>query len=292
MNNMTALTCTFVKAYINKNYTNKVIEDKVSEMLLTKEEYENISNSFMNGINYFNKNFKGTKEEGLKWIVDNILSCSVIARTYYSEICLKKSIKFCTKQYLVFASGYDTYAYRNDDIKVFEIDKKEVIEDKIKRVVNAKLKLSNVNYIKCDLAKDNLKKILLNSSYNENTISFCSLLGISYYLTKKEFSNLIKNIASIICEGSTIVFDYPSINSTETSEIISSLASASNEKMKSMYSYQELEDILSSNGLLVYEHLNSKEMKVNYLDKVNKDIILDENVNYLLAVKKTNIINI
>ena len=39
--------------------------------------------------------------------------------------------------------------------------------------------------------------------------------------------------------------------------------------MKSKYSYDEIENILQENGLLVYEHLNDKKMTNNYFYDYN-----------------------
>lgn len=63
--------------------------------------------------------------------------------------------------------------------------------------------------------------------------------------------------------------------------------------MKSKYSYQEIENILSENGFLIYEHLNDQEMTNNYFEKYNilnpnNRIIAPKGVAYCLAVKKTN----
>lgn len=61
--------------------------------------------------------------------------------------------------------------------------------------------------------------------------------------------------------------------------------------MKSKYSYEEIENILSDNGLLIYEHLNNKEMTNTYFEKYNtlnpnNKIIAPKGVCYCLAVKE------
>ena len=49
--------------------------------------------------------------------------------------------------------------------------------------------------------------MLLNSSYKKEEKTFCSLLGISYYLTKETLTNVIKILSENIPKGSAIVFD-------------------------------------------------------------------------------------
>lgn len=290
---MTALVSCFARCYHYKNNNIRIFSDSFAEVILGDLEYNAIANNMSDGISFFNPSFVGSRDEALRWIVDNRLSASVLGRSAFCETSLFNALKFGCKQYLIFASGYDTFAYRNNisNLKVFEIDKKEMIDDKIKRLNEKNVDITNVNYISCDFTNKNWINNILNSSYNINEISFCSLLGISYYLNKEEFINMLKNISNIIKSGSSIVFDYPSYNesaSTKSSEI---LARGAGEEMKSKYTYEELEYELSKNGLLIYEHLNNFEMTNNYFSEYNKSnsgrkIVAPEGVCYILAVKE------
>ena len=102
---------------------------------------------------------------------------------------------------------------------------------------------------------------------------------------------MIKSISSITCKGSSIVFDYPNYEKSKETLINEKLASGANEKMKSKYSYNEIEMILSENGFLIYEQINSEEMTNTYFDKYNtlnpdNKIIAPKGVSYCLAVKE------
>ncbi|MGN1342755.1 MAG: class I SAM-dependent methyltransferase [Bacilli bacterium] len=291
--NMTALVSCFARCYHYKNNNYRIFSDNIAEKILSDEEYSSIASNMANGIKFFNPNFVGTKENALKWIVDNQLSPSVLGRSAFCEKTLLNAIKIGCKEYLIFASGYDTFAYRSniDNLKVFEIDKSEMIEDKIRRLDKNKLDYSKVNFIKCDFTNKNWINNIINSNYDKNQISFSSLLGISYYLAKEEFSNMIKSISSILCNGSSIIFDYPTYEDSKETQTNEKLASGANEQMKSKYSYKEIEDILSENGLLIYEHLNNKEMTNTYFEKYNNlnpnnKIIAPKGICYCLAVKK------
>ena len=291
--NMTALVSCFARCYHYKNNKYRIFSDNIAEKILSEEEYNSISSNMTNGIKFFNPKFAGTNDEALRWIVDNRLSPSVLGRSVFCENALFNAIKFGCSQYLIFASGYDTFAYRNSisNLKIFEIDKTEMIQDKKRRLDSSELDYSKVNFIKCDFTKDNWINSIIDSKYDKNQISFNSLLGISYYLTKDEFFNMIENISNIICDGSSIVFDYPTYEDGEEMKTNEQLANAANEKMKSKYSYKEIENILSENGLLVYEHLNNEEMTNTYFDDYNtlnpnNKIIAPKGVCYCLAVKK------
>lgn len=290
--NMTALVSCFARAYHYESNEYKIFSDNLAKELLTQEEYQNISKNMEEGISFFNKDFTGTKEEALRWIVNENLSPQVLGRSAFCESSLKRAISLGTNQYLLFASGYDTFAYRynKNNLTIFEIDTKTMIEDKIKRLQKANLDYHQVNYIKCDFTKDNLKELIINSNYQKDKLSFSSLLGLTYYLTKEDFTNLINSISKLVLPGSTIVFDYPNKETCPKQAIITKLANSLNENMLATYTYQDIEEILSNNDFLIYEHLNSKELTNNYFDTYNtlnpnNKIIAPTGVSYCLAVK-------
>ncbi len=293
--NMTALVSCFARAYHSKNNKVKVFDDYFAEKILSDNEYNSISNNMTNGISYFNPNFKGTEKEALKWIVDNQLSPTTLGRSAYTERMLENAIRTGTKQYLIFASGYDTYAYRqndyNIDFKVFEIDQPFMIDDKMNRIKRLNIEIPNLNYIKCDFTnKDWDKEITHSSNYDIDKISFCSMLGISYYLSKEDFKEMIKNISNMVSYGSTLVFDYPSNSDNEQTMKQEELAKKAGEEMKAEYSYNEIEELLSDNDFLIYEHLTPDEITQQYFIEYNNantnQMKAFNNVNYCLAVKK------
>ena len=67
---------------------------------------------------------------------------------------------------------------------VFEIDKKEVIEDKRQRCKD--VDIENIQFLSIDLSQENWINTLLQSDYQEDQLSISSMLGLSYYLTKDE----------------------------------------------------------------------------------------------------------
>lgn len=291
--NATALICCFARCYHYKNNKFRILNDNIAEKILSKEEYNEIASNMTKGIQFFNPNFKGSNEEALRWIVDNQLSPSVLGRSAFCEKSLENAIRLGCKQYLQFASGYDTFAYRKniENLQIFEIDRNEMIKDKIKRLEKNQIDHSKVHFINCDFSDKNWIKSIEKSSYNRNEISFNSLLGITYYLTKEEFEEMIQKISKIIKVGSSIVFDYPTNEKSKEMKINQQLAEEAKEKMKSNYSYQEIENILANNGLLIYEHLNNEEMTQQYFENFNTlnpnhKIIAPKGVAYCLAVKK------
>ena len=287
-NNMTGLISAFVRYYHNKNSNIKIYDDKYAELILTKDEIFNISKSMSEGIKFFNPHYNG--DNPLEWIVNNQLGPSVLARSAFNKQHLFNEIKLGLKQYVIIASGYDTSGYLvNDKVAVYELDRPAIIEEKIKRVENASIDNSNVVYIGCDFNNEWIS-LLLNSSYNPNSKTFCSLLGISYYLEKKVFNDTINKLSSVMPSGSVILFDYPNDMESKNEIINKELAKASNEEMKSKYSYSDIEKIANDSNMLIYENLDNNDVDTNYFYKYNllnpnNNIKAPSGVSYCLLVK-------
>lgn len=267
MDNMTALVSCFSRCYHSKNSNIKIYNDQYAEKILTEEEYNNISNNMANGIKFFNQNYEGN--DSLEWIVNNQLAPSVLARSAFNERHLLNEIRLGLKQYIILASGYETSAYKvNKLLNVYELDKRDVIEDKKRRINKANINNDNVIYVACDFNKDWIND-LLKTNYTVNKKTLCSLLGISYYLDKDIFQNTIKQLSNIIPSGSVIIFDYPNNNQSIKEEINKKLAASAKEEMKSNYTYKDIEKIAEDASMLIYENLNYIDIDNDYFYDYN-----------------------
>lgn len=299
---MTALVSAFSRAYHSTQYTEKVFDDYLAKKILTEDEYELIAINMSNGIGFFNPSFVGTQDEALRWIVNNHLSPSPLGRAVFAEKLLENAVQIGAKQYLIFAAGYDTFAYRQPDwaskIEIFEIDHPATGADKQKRIQSVAIhKPANLHYVSADFTENNWQSTLLDCTvFDQNKISFCSLLGISYYLPKQVFTETINIISRFVPQGSSIVFDYPDENTYtnkagKRAKKQAAMAGAANEKMLASYSYMELEKLLADSDFLIYEHLTPNEITEQYFKRYNQanreyPITAIDNVNYCLAVRK------
>lgn len=287
--NMTALVSLFARAYHQKSKDIKIFDDPLSTKLITKKEYEMIRLSMSQGISFFNPNFKGSKEEALKWIVDHQLSPSVLLRSAFCKEAIEEMKEKGCKQYLDFASGYDSFAYMyQNKMNVFEIDKQEVIDDKRQRRQNVDIK--NIQFLSIDLGKDNWINRLLESTYQENQLSVCSLLGLSYYLTHDQFKRLLKEISKHMIKGSRLVFDYPSYQESDETRKSEVLAKEANETMRAKYSFEQLKEILDLCHLKIVRHDDYRitlDSLIHY-NEYYKDnpIIAPKGVCYCVAEKE------
>ena len=294
MDNSTAKVSCFARAYHFENNKTHIFSDSLAKKILG-DDYERIAQSMMQGIDFFLPGFEGTKEDGLRLIVDKQLSPSVLGRSAYSEkMQLRETANGCS-QYLIFASGYDTFSLRNIDAatRVYELDLPELLEDKRKRISNAGLKTS-AEYVPCDLSDENWVGRLLEKGYMLSEKAFGSLLGISYYMEKAEWKKLLELAAGIMAAGSAICFDYPSTDESKETKLNKALAGGAGEQMKARYSFPEMESLLSECGFIVGEHLGAEEMTEKFFTDYNEDvpthpIIAPYGVDYIFAVSKRQV---
>lgn len=301
---MTALISAFARAYHSENSDVKVFDDYMAKNLLSKEEYYGIGMHMSGGVKFFYPEFEGDQKDGLRLVVNDYLAPSPIGRAAFCEKALELSVRLGVDQYVILAAGYDTFAYRRPEwakeIKVFELDHPLTSDDKKSRLKDANIIVDESTfYIDADLTTDLWTENLVQNKYfNNNGMSFNSMLGLSYYLSKDEFKTLIRKVSDYMIDGSTLIFDYPDHDmftekAGERAKKQLIMASGAGESMKGGYSYEELEEILTDSGLLIYEHLTPQEITKQYFNEYNKSnaenpIIAFDNVNYCLAVKKGN----
>jgi methyltransferase (TIGR00027 family) len=287
MDNMTALVSAFARAYHYINNDTWVFADPLARKMLTDEEYAAISQNMSQGISFFAPEFRGTPEEALRFIVDHQLAPSVLARSAFCERAIENAVRIGCEQVVLYACGYDTFSLRNQhmDLKIYELDKTEMICDKQCRIKQVGLQPSGkIEYISCDLSLSSWREELINRGFDSGKLSFGSLLGFSYYLSKQDFKNFITAIASIFCEGSSICFDYPVPEPGAESQCNRELAAAAGEMMKATYSFEEMEALLSNAGFLIYEHMDAGEATDAFLKDSN--MTAPAGVGYCLAVRK------
>lgn len=294
MDNLTALVSAFARAYHYKNNHRHISADPLADKMLTDEEYTAISQNMSQGISYFAPDFRGTQEEALRFIVDHQLAPSVLARSAFCERAISNAVMLGYRQIIIFACGYDTFSLRTkeNNLQVFELDRPEMIADRQRRIRKSGLEpVCRQIGIGCDLALTGWKDDLVNAGFHAEKQFFGSLLGISYYLSKDDFRKLLKEISSISCAGSTICFDYPQSSDGTESKRNRELAAAAGEQMKAQYSYDELEELLSEAGFLVYEHLDAEEATNAFFQDYNNSnrehsMTAPAGVGYCLAVKQ------
>ncbi len=287
LNNMTALISCFARSYHTESSNIKIYDDSFARRILSDREYENISSSMTSGIQFFNANYTG--DDTLGYIVNEHLAPAVLARSSFNERHLNNEIRLGLSQYVILGAGYDTSGYKvNDKVRVYELDKSEMVEDKRRRIIAAGINYDNVSYVGCDF-NDEWINTLFSAGFDKSKKTLCSILGVSYYLEREVFFETIKMLAENMSVGSAIIFDYPTIDDSYNNEK-AALAAEAAEVMKARYSLEDILDICDKADLKLYENLNNEDIDRDYFYNYNtmnptNRINAPEGVSYCLLVK-------
>lgn len=276
---LTALMSAFSRAYVNEHSNSPVFRDELAQNMFSRDEYRDMENYITSSGNT------------LPDYVYTNLAPTPLARSRYCEDCLETAILTGTSQYVILGCGLDTFAFRNEhkNIRIFEIDKNSTISDKLARIERAGFSVpENVRFISADLSKESLMSVLEKNGFNKRKKTLFSCLGLLYYLTNEEISELFQSIAGFAANGSTVVFDFADSHlfSSDVPRVKNMLAMAekSGEPMKSCFGYGELEKMLEKHHFLIYEFLNRDEIQNRYFAECNNEMSAFENVNYAQAV--------
>jgi methyltransferase (TIGR00027 family) len=295
---MTALISSFSRAYHAEFDEPKIFYDPIARQLMTDEEYNQIMGYMIGGIDFFAPEKKSelvAPEEILKWVVQTQLAPTPLARARYCEDMVMNAVKYGTKQYVILGAGMDTFAYRNDglmaNIHVFEVDHPDTQKHKIQRVVQAGWNVpDNLHYVPMDFTKDCLADELKRAGFDNTKITFYSWLGVTYYLTKEDIAKILRTIAALSPDGSSLLFDYPDdqflISDVGRVKNQIAMAGAAGEEMQADFCYAELEKLLSDSGLFIYEHLTTSDISNCFFADRSDYLQAFEHINYVLAVKK------
>ncbi|SIR61142.1 methyltransferase, TIGR00027 family [Paenibacillus sp. RU4T] len=299
---LTALVSAFSRAYHAEHNPVKIFDDRIARLLLTDEEYGGISANMSQAIAFFKPGFSGTREQALRQVVDHQLSPTPLGRAAFAEQALASAAALGARQYLIFAAGYDTFAYRQPEwasqLDIFEIDHPVTAADKQARLSGLDMDPPpNLHFISADLREPDWRRhVLASPGFNPERVSFCSLLGISYYLAKEDFRQLLSGIASLLPAGSGIVFDYPdeqtfTPQAGERAQKQLMMAARAGEPMQAAYSRSELERMLEGLGWRIDRHLEPEEVTLQLFQAYNDSqpehpIAAFDHVNYCLAVKR------
>ena len=287
---MTALVSAFARAWHTEHNESPVFHDPLARAMLSDREYADIARNMTQGAAFFAPEGTG---DPLRRVVDQHLAPTPLGRAAFAEQSLQRAVALGAGQYLILGAGYDTFAYRQppwaSGLEIFELDRPEAMEDKQRRLRDRAIPLpDNLHFLPADLTVPHWPQALDQCpAFHPERRSFCSLLGLLYYLPADALPRLLTALADRLPQGSALVFDYPVSLEGKQAQ----LAQGAGETMQAAYSYGEMEQLLSRHGFLIYEHLEPEEITRQYFSAYNQanpqhPMTAGEKVNYCLAVKQ------
>ncbi|MFC1919976.1 SAM-dependent methyltransferase [Chloroflexota bacterium] len=137
----------------------------------------------------------------------------IVARTKYMDDYLKTCIDEGIEQLVILGAGYDSRAYRFDNLKgktrVFEVDHPATQKLKIKKVEKAFGSLSDhVTYVAIDFDNEKLVDRMLESGYSTRLKTLFIWEGTTMLITAEGVEDTLAFVAENSGNGSSIIFDY------------------------------------------------------------------------------------
>ena len=296
---LTSLITAFSRAYHVKEDRPIIFNDDYAQNLLLPEEYQAITTNMTNGIEFFSPEMagklKGDSKAILKWITQIQLSPTPLARAAYAENVVLHECQLGAEQYVILGAGLDTFAWRHtalSNVTVFEVDHPSTQKFKIERLQQVGHNIPpHVKFIAMDFKQELSLDKIVAAGFDISKKTVFSLLGVTYYLTKKEFQQLLHAFFINLPKGSSIIFDFADQHVfTETGmfnrvQNMVQMAQASGEQMKYSSSVVDLEKLLAKEQLLIYEHLAPQDIQKQFFS--NRDDLLQafETIHYIHAVK-------
>lgn len=138
---------------------------------------------------------------------------ALVARTRYIDECLLELINAGLKQIVIIGAGYDTRAYRIQEIrkncKVFEIDQPLIQEEKINTIKkNVTDPQDHVTYLPMQIGQGRLDKKLINAGFDPNQKALFIAEGFLMYLPPFAVSILLNFIVGTSVPGSALLADW------------------------------------------------------------------------------------
>lgn len=143
-----------------------------------------------------------------------------------------------------------------------------------------------------DFTKELSLEPVIAQGFDPTKKTVFSLLGVTYYLTKEIFEQLLNTLFQDLPEGSSIVFDiadehlFTEPGIFDRVQHMVQMATATGESMQFCSSIAQLEQLLARQNLYIFEHLSPQDIQNRYFAGRDDDLQAFEAIHYIHAVKK------
>lgn len=275
---LTALVSCFARGYHALNSSQPIFNDFIAKTLLKDEEKELIASNWANSIAFFDQGKSETmknQDEKLEWVMNTQCIPQLVSRGRYAEDGLIAAIGRGVRQYVILGAGLDTFAFRQENLPdnfiIYEVDHPLTQAFKINRLQEMGISIPDyIKFVPVDFAKDSLTDGLKEKGFDEQKLSYFSLLGVSMYLNKNDFYHLLSLVSDISVKGSSFIFDY--LDDTAFNDKLASkkliqmrqIAAHAGEPIVTGFDPFELDMELQDCNMLLYENLSPANIEELY----------------------------
>ena len=215
----------------------------------------------------------------------------LISRTRFIDDLIEKCATKKFEQYVILGAGYDSRAYRLNlpsGLKIFEVDQAEVQERKLSKLSDDVSNSENITFVSVDFNIQSLKEQLLINGFDKSKSTIFTLEGVSQYITKKALNSTLNELSLLTKNSNSILFiSYVNIllrkdpiacfgkgfvKCERKAALIQNLSARSGEPWISLYSSEEIKDLLSQNGYLLKEDKTLADLNSKYFTPIKRTI--------------------
>lgn len=209
------------------------------------------------------------------------LSSSIMARVRYFDDFVKKSIEDGLEQLVILGAGYDTRAYRIEEIKenvnIFEMDHPNTQGfkiEKIKEIFGSTPE--NVVYVPVDFEKEKISEKLIENGFISSKKTLFILEGLVMYIPPESVAEIFLFITENSAKGSRVIFDYypqSVVDGTSKLEIGQNIRNhliKIGEPLQFGIKEEEMTNFLKEFGFSSIENVTSEDYKKGYFKGKNE----------------------
>ena len=222
------------------------------------------------------------------------LSSSIMARVRYFDEFTKKSIAEGIEQLIVLGAGYDTRAYRIEElkyIKVFEVDHPNTQNFKIQKIMEIFGSLQgHIVYVPVDFETETFGQKLFDNGYDPSKKTLFIMEGLTMYIPLKAVAETLKFIVENSGKGSHVIFDYyPESVVDGTCKLgigtnIRNHVAEQGEPLQFGIKEEKIEDFLTEFGFSNVQNVTSEDYKALYFHGKNENRDVCELLYFVHAV--------
>jgi methyltransferase (TIGR00027 family) len=222
------------------------------------------------------------------------LGNSIVARVRYFDDFVKASVKKGTRQLVILGAGYDTRAYRIEnlkgDVRVYEMDHPDT--QAVKKRIIGKIfghLPENVVYVPIDFTRENLDNLLFAEGFDRSKKTLFLLEGLVMYIPQEAVDQTLGFIVKTFGKGSEVLFDtYPRslVDGTDTGDIAANIrefTKRSGEPLRFGMPDGEDSRFLADRGFTNIQVVPSSEYRRLYFHGINARRSLSEYLTFVSA---------
>jgi methyltransferase (TIGR00027 family) len=213
----TALASAYIRGYHAAHDHPKIFDDSLAHILTPAEARQFMEDLFVDGLRAQAPELSASCPDRASALAVSMQASAapplILGRSRYAEDILGKVVEQGVQQYVIIGAGMDSFALRRSDslghLRVFEVDGPAIQGLKQHLILAAgREKPPHLHFVPLDFTRERLAVGLAGAGHDPRAPSFFSLLGVTFYLSRRDLLDTLSAIADVAPAGSSVAFDY------------------------------------------------------------------------------------